>query len=133
MNPYVELKKASKGSVESYRALAREACEIGVGDGSLFALAEALIFARLAYAASNDPADAGSLLSILGLASDAVQDVDCVLQAELMGEGIALTSKLADEGDPFADGHLSEVVRSASKDAVRLSHGIFEMMNEEPA
>lgn len=130
INPYPLLRRAARGDLEAMRSLASACTKQGVEGGDLTALTEALIFARLAFARSGDVADAGLTVSTLALAVESCPD-ECELRSVWNAEGIALTSMLADQGNPIAEEHLAGLVEVSGKHAVRMSKTFVKLMAEE--
>lgn len=97
------------------RFLARKGGEGAVRDGDIATLCEALVMARMAYAATGNPGDGGAILSLLGLGM-ALPETGA--GADYMNfwkaEAIALASLLADRGCELCAQHLDEFVSSAS-------------------
>lgn len=126
-NPYPMLAKAARGDVEAMRSLAEAACKQGVSDLDLIAFVEALVFSRLAYAATQDPGDAATTIAILSLASEF-----CPHERQMLfnwgAETVALASRLADQGDEFAEQHLSAIVEKFGAEATEAGRYIFKMM-----
>jgi hypothetical protein len=126
-NPYPFLAKAAAGDVEALRTLAGAACKQGVECDDLIAFVEALVFSRLAYAATRDPEDAGTTLAILSLASEF-----CPNEKEMLfswsAETVALASRLADQGDAFAEQHLCAIVAKCGAEATEAGKDILKMM-----
>ncbi len=126
-NPYPELAKAASGDVDALRTLAGAAWKLGVEERDLIAFVEALVFSRLAYAASRDPEDAKATLAILSLASEF-----CPEEREMLfnwsAETVALTSRLADQGDAFAEQNLTAIVSACGVEATRVGKDMLKMM-----
>lgn len=126
-NPYPELSKAATGNVDALRTLANAAWKLGVEERDLIAFVEALVFSRLAYAASRDPEDAKATLAILSLASEF-----CPEEREMLfnwsAETVALASRLADQGDAYAEQHLTAIVSKCGPAATEAGKDILKMM-----
>lgn len=131
-NPYTHLARAALGDAETQRKLAQAALHVGVEGADLIAFAEALVFARLVYASTGDPEDAGALIAMLGLACEFCPEENGACE-NWLGEGIAIASRLADEGVPSADQFLSKLVEVAGKAAAEAAKDITKLMNEEIA
>lgn len=126
-NPYRELAKAAAGDVEAMRTLAGAASKQGAEDCDLIAFVEALVFSRLAYAATRNPEDAGLTLAILALASEFCPD-EKEMRFSWSAETVALASRLADLGNSYAEQHLSAIVAECGADATRAGKDILKMM-----
>ncbi len=126
-NPYPLLAKAAAGDVDAMRTLSGAACRQGVEESDLIAFVEALVFARLAYAATRNPDDAGMTLAILSLASEFCPDEREMLFS-WSAETVALASRLADQGDAFAEQHLSAIVAKCGAEATLAGKDILKMM-----
>ncbi len=63
---YVAVHKAARGDLEAQRAMAREALSCALSDGDSRAVAEGLVFARMAVS-QGDNSDLGVLLQLLAL------------------------------------------------------------------
>jgi len=126
-NPYPLLAKAAQGDAEAMRTLARAACEQGVAALDLIAFVEGLVFSRLAYATTREPEDAAATIAILSLASEC-----CPNERQMLfnwgAETVALASRLADQGDEFAEQHLSAIVEKFGAEATEAGKQIFKMM-----
>ncbi|MGC1269950.1 MAG: hypothetical protein WA842_05055 [Croceibacterium sp.] len=114
-NPYKYLKAAAAGDVEAMRFLAKEGGDAAMRDNDIAIMCEALVMARMAYAATGAEADGGAILSLLGLGLSlsehgAGSDYTDFWKAE----SIALASLLADRGCELCAQHLEEFVSSAS-------------------
>lgn len=108
-------RKASEGDIEAQRGLVNGLMALGVY-GSPTVLIQAEAFARLA-AARGEPDDAFQLIRVLALRVDDEIAAGRVPTARaLMAEGIALLSRLADEGDEQAAEQLNEAVAIAGPD-----------------
>lgn len=96
------------------RFLARQGGEAAVRDGDIVTLCEALVMARMAYAATGNPADGGAILCLLGLGMTLPETGS---GADYMNfwkaEAIALASLLADRGCELCAQHLEEFVSTA--------------------
>ena len=99
-NPYAYLHGASRGDLCALRVLARGGALIATQAGDIVAMTDALVFARLAYARSQEAGDASVLLKLLSAAqllADSAEHVD-----SLQAEAFAHISQLADSGDETA-------------------------------
>lgn len=128
-NPFAFLKPAASGDVEALRVLSSMALAQGACDGDIVAMSEALLLGRLTYAASGNPGDAGTLISMLAVACKTYPNDDDA-NTTWMGEVVALTSKLADEGHPIAESNFPALVDACGRDAVQLAHSISKLMEE---
>jgi len=130
-NAYALLREAAQGSGGAARRLARMASLQAAEDADWVALIEALTFARLAWAGSKDPADAGIFMGLLGAASvSGLGEVDQDLCEQWEAEGIAVASLLAEQGEAIADQNLTELVDAANGSTAALAIEIAELMKE---
>lgn len=127
-NPYAHLHAASRGDLDALRLLATKGCNLAVADNDVCAMAQGLVFARLAYARSGMVCDAGMLLSMLAVASGMAEDQS--ERDDLQAEAIALMSLLADDGEPTAETWLSTMVGESTSEAAAGAQTIREMMME---
>lgn len=137
-NPYLKLKGAARGDLESLRELAVAGALYGAEDRDLVSMVEGMTFARLAHAMSGDEGDLGVLLMIMGMALSTFPERE--EECEVWGaEAIALTSILADEGpsnaEPIlpltAETVLSDLVAAMPKETAILARDIETLMKEE--
>jgi hypothetical protein len=126
-NPYPFMRAAGCGDIAALRTLAGAAAKQGVEQGDLIAFIEALLFSRLAYAASGDLEDAGTTLAILSLASEFCPNESAMLFS-WSAEAVALTSLLADLGDAFAEQTLPALVAKCGAEATEAGKDILKMM-----
>ncbi len=115
---------ASEGDLAAQRGLVNGLMALGVTGASKSILVQAEAFARLA-AARGEPDDALQLIRVLALRVDDEIEVGNVGVARaLMAEGIALLSRLADDGDEQAAEQLNAAAKIAGPevcaDAARL-------------
>lgn len=126
-NPYPLMQAAGCGDLAALRTLAGAASKQGVEQGDLIAFVEALLFSRLAYAASGDPEDAGTTLAILSLACEFCPHETAMLFS-WSAEAVALTSRLADLGDACAEQALPALVARCGAEATEAGKDILKMM-----
>lgn len=127
-NPYPLLKAAAFGDAEAMRQLSRAAFAVGMQERNFVAINEALIFGRLAYARTHDPADAGSVVSMLASAEHLVGPDEVELLTMLQSESIAHIAILADEGEDLAADNLERIVSDCLPAAAAAASDLREMM-----
>lgn len=114
-NPYRYLKAAAAGDVEAMRFLAREGGNAAVRDNDIATMCEALVMARMAYAATGAEADGGAILCLLGLGLSLSERGSASEYTDFWkAESIALASLLADRGCELCAQHLEEFVATAT-------------------
>lgn len=127
LNSFALNERAARGDVEAQRQLAKLALAYYLDEPCPFVILEAITYARLA-ATHGDPKDAGFLLSLFGIASDALREVDPSMRQSINAEAIAFAAVLAERGVEHAEWGADAMVAASSPDAVADSLVIFEKM-----
>jgi hypothetical protein len=130
-NAYAHLRGAASGDLEAMRALVSmglgQICDEPVPD--ITTAIETLIFARMASTVGTQ-ADTGKLMCLLGLTVDMLDGVGgwSEYRDNLLGEGIAIASRLADDGVEVVEQMLPAMVEGAGPRAAEMAKDILTRM-----
>lgn len=130
MNPYATLGRAATGDLDALRSLALEAFALTASEGNLTALDEAIVFARLAFAHSQDAEDAGRLVQAMALAATVAESEDRreALQAECLATVAVAIDHADGETSDQLEAALDALVREAPAAIVAEAQGLRKLI-----
>jgi len=121
-NGFAHLRGAATGDVAAMRSLVALGMTQAAEGPDIITLVETLVFARMA-AVVGDLNDTATLLSVLGVTIMLLEGQEqwSEYRDQLQGEGIAITSQLADAGVEIADQFLPCMVDDAGPQAAAIA------------
>lgn len=128
-NPFHVMQLAAQGSLEAQRAIARYSVANAMESGSMACALVGILFSRLAFLQSDEPEDAGRLITALAAGSTLGNESGpSPLCDEIMAEALAVTSVLADAGQPNAEDALPSLTDSSSPEAAIIAKEIAPLI-----